>query len=47
MEIYQSLKKLNKLISEHNSNIYLIETKADILFSYGYTKSQYHFMKLY
>ena len=32
----ESLKKLNQLIKTNENNIFLIETKADILLSYGY-----------
>ena len=37
-ELEKSLKKINNLITIYPSNVYLIETKADILFSYGYTE---------
>ena len=36
-KLSDSLKKINLLISNNQDNIYLLETKADILFSYGYT----------
>ena len=35
-DLKESLKQLNKLILLDKKNIYLIETKADILFSFGY-----------
>ena len=41
-----SLKKLNKLIKKYKNNYFLIETKADILYSYGYTKESIEFYKL-
>ena len=40
----KSLKDLNSLIS-NNKNIFLIETKADILFSYGYINEAIRFYK--
>ena len=43
MEISKSLKKINNLITIYPSNFYLIETKADILFSYGYTEEALKF----
>ncbi len=39
-----SLQNLNKLI-KNNKNNFIIETKADILFSYGYTKEAEKFYK--
>ena len=39
-----SLKKLNLLIS-NNNNFFLIETKADILLSFGYNKEAINFYK--
>jgi len=39
------LKKLNLLISKYNNEYFLIETKADILLSYGYTKEALEFYK--
>ena len=39
-----SLKNLNKIIKK-NENSFLLETKADILFSYGYTKEALKFYK--
>ena len=44
--IYQSLKILNDLIAEYSNNIYFIETKADILFSYGYTRESIAFYEI-
>ncbi len=41
-----SLKKINYLISKNKDNISLIETKADILFSHGYTKEAIDFYKI-
>ena len=38
-----SLKKINDLINKDYTNIYLIETKADILMSYGYTNEAIRF----
>tara|TARA_B100000575_G_scaffold290868_1_gene295451 strand:- start:2172 stop:3482 length:1311 start_codon:yes stop_codon:yes gene_type:complete len=44
--LIESMKNINKLILEDSSNnIFLIETKADILFSYGYTKEAVNFYK--
>ena len=42
-ELEKSLKKINNLINIYPSNIFLIETKADILFSYGYTEEALKF----
>ena len=42
-ELEKSLKKINNLITIFPSNVYLIETKADILFSYGYTEEALQF----
>ena len=39
----ESLINLNKLISLNKNNYFLIETKADILFSYGYVKESIKF----
>ena len=39
-----SLKNLNEIIKKNNNN-FLLETKADILFSYGYTKEATKFYK--
>ncbi len=44
--IYESMKKLNLLIKENEDNVYFIETKADILFSYGYTKEAIQFYEI-
>lgn len=40
-----SLKDLNSLISNNMDNIFLIETKADILFSHGYINEAIRFYK--
>tara|TARA_Y100001970_G_scaffold258688_1_gene338865 strand:+ start:30720 stop:31997 length:1278 start_codon:yes stop_codon:yes gene_type:complete len=41
----KSLKKINELIVSNKNNIYLIETKADILLSFGYNKEAVKFYK--
>ena len=41
--LMESLKKINFLISKYNENYFLIETKADILLSYGYNKEAIEF----
>ncbi len=41
----KSLNILNQLISTYKSNLFLIETKADILFSYGYTNESIEFYR--
>ena len=38
-----SLSNLNKLILTNKNNFFLVETKADILFSYGYTNESIKF----
>ncbi|MFL2520699.1 MAG: M48 family metalloprotease [Alphaproteobacteria bacterium] len=38
-----SLRNLNKLILTNKNNFFLVETKADILFSYGYTNESIKF----
>ena len=38
-----SLRNLNKLILTNKKNFFLVETKADILFSYGYTNESIKF----
>jgi len=43
--LINSLKKLNILIKNFPNNKFLIETKADILFSYGYKKEAIKFYK--
>ena len=43
--LLESLKNLNLLISKYDNNFFLIETKADILLSYGYTKEAINFYK--
>ena len=40
-----SLENLNSIIYDNNNNSFLLETKADILFSYGYTKEAVQFYK--
>ncbi len=42
----KSLSKINKLIQDDKKNYFLIETKADILFSFGYIKESIEFYKL-
>ena len=44
-DLKNSLKSLNKLIIDHENNIYLLETKADILYSYGYINESVEFYK--
>ena len=44
-ELNKSLKNLNTLIATYNTNYNLIETKADILFSYGYIEEAILFYK--
>ena len=41
--LLESLMHLNKLISKKFNNVFLIETKADILLSYGYNKEAIKF----
>ncbi len=43
--LLDSLKLLNKLILQFPDNVYLVETKADILISYGYKKEAIKFYK--
>ena len=43
--LFESLKKLNLLISKYNDNTFLLETKADILLSFGYEKEAIEFYK--
>ena len=43
-KLFESLEKLNSLILK-NDNLFLIETKADILLSYGYKKEAIEFYK--
>jgi predicted Zn-dependent protease len=45
-DLLKSLKKLNILISKHDNNFFLIETKADILVSFGYRKEAIKFYKI-
>ena len=40
-----SMKELNKLIKKYDNNIFLYETKADILFSFGYINESIRFYK--
>ena len=42
-DLPKSLKNINILISKHKNNYFLIETKADILLSYGYNKEAIQF----
>ncbi len=39
----ESLKKINYLIPKYSNNIFLLETKGDILLSYGYDKEAINF----
>ncbi len=41
----ESLKNLNYIIKMENEDNFLLETKADILFSYGYTKESIKFYR--
>ncbi len=43
--LIESLKILNLLIPRYDNNIFLLETKADILLSYGYNKEATEFYK--
>ena len=43
--LLDSLRLLNKLILQFPDNVYLVETKADILISYGYKKEAIKFYK--
>tara|TARA_A100001011_G_C14301637_1_gene841029 strand:+ start:142 stop:1455 length:1314 start_codon:yes stop_codon:yes gene_type:complete len=45
-DLKNSLKNINSLIKLFPNNYYLIETKADILFSYGFTNESIEFYKL-
>ncbi|MDC3083230.1 hypothetical protein OA321_02895, partial [Pelagibacteraceae bacterium] len=40
-----SLKNLNEIIRKNKNNYFLLETKADILFSHGYTEEAVKFYK--
>ncbi len=42
-KLSESLKKLNSLILKNENNYYFLETKADILLSYGYKKEAIEF----
>ncbi len=44
-DLKNSLKKINFLILNNPNNIYFLETKADILYSFGYTKEANKFYK--
>ncbi len=44
-DLIQSLKKINLLISNNKKDYFFIETKADILLSYGYNKEAIKFYK--
>jgi predicted Zn-dependent protease len=41
--LFESLKKLNYLISRYEYNYFILETKADILMSYGYVNEALNF----
>ena len=43
--LIESLKKINLLISKYDKNHFLIETKADILLSYGYNNEAIKFYR--
>jgi len=43
--LLESLKKLNILIFKYEDNFFLLETKADILFSFGYKNEAINFYK--
>lgn len=43
--LLESLKRLNILIEKYKKNIFFIETKADILLSYGYNREALEFYK--
>ena len=44
-DLKQSLKKINLLISKNNKDYFYIETKADILLSFGYNKEAIKFYR--
>lgn len=44
-ELLESLKNINFLITKYNNKIFLLETKADILLSYGYNIEALQFYK--
>ena len=44
-KLSESLKKLNLLISRNNKDYFIVETKADILLSYGYNKEAIKFYR--
>lgn len=43
--LFKGIKKINKLILKYNHKTFLLETKADILLSYGYNKEALEFYK--
>ncbi len=43
--LLESLKKINFLISNNKNDYFIVETKADILLSYGYTKEAIKFYR--
>ncbi len=45
-DLKYSMMELNKLIKLDNRNYFLLETKADILFSYGYTDESIKFYEM-
>ncbi len=44
--LINSLKILNNLIKKNEDNVFLLETKADILFSHGFTEESIKFYKI-
>ncbi len=44
-QLNESLKKINYLLTNIEDNVFILETKADILFSYGYTDESVKFYK--
>ena len=44
-KLIESLKKINNLISRNKKDYFIIETKADILLSYGYNKEAIKFYR--
>ncbi len=44
--LLESLSLLNGLIAEYDNNIFLVETKADILYSFGYTQEAIEFYQI-
>jgi len=45
-KLSESLQIINKLIEKYKNNFYLLETKADILLSYGYIKEAIQFYNI-